>query len=138
MQTKSVLTVAESTKIIEAARAEAERNQWAVTIAVVDDGDHLLSLLRLDNCAPVGAYIATDKARTAALGRRESKQYEDMINNGRTAFLSAPLSGTLEGGVPVVVNGQVVGAVGVSGVKADQDAQVAKAGAAAVASHANG
>ena len=138
MQTKSVLTVAESTKIIEAARAEAERHQWAVTIAVVDDGGHLLSLLRLDNCAPVGAYIATDKARTAALGRRESKQYEDMINNGRTAFLSAPLSGTLEGGVPVVVDGQVIGAVGVSGVKADQDAQVAKAGAAAVASHANG
>jgi glc operon protein GlcG len=137
MQTKSVLTVAESTKIIEAARAEAERNQWAVTIAVVDDGGHQLALLRLDNCAPIGAYIATEKARTAALGRRESKQYEDMINGGRTAFLSAPLSGTLEGGVPVVVDGQVIGAVGVSGVKADQDAQVAKAGAAAVASSVN-
>jgi glc operon protein GlcG len=133
MLTKSVLTVAESTKILEAARAEAERNQWAVSIAVVDDGGHPLALLRLDGCAPIGAYIATDKARTAALGRRESKQYEEMINNGRTAFLSAPLSGTLEGGVPVIVNGQVVGAVGVSGVKADQDAQVAKAGAAALA-----
>lgn len=133
MLTKSVLTVAESTKILEAARAEAERNQWAVTIAVVDDGGHPLATLRLDGCAPIGSYIAVDKARTAALGRRESKQYEDMINGGRTAFLSAPLSGALEGGVPVIVNGQVVGAVGVSGVKADQDAQVAKAGAAAVA-----
>jgi glc operon protein GlcG len=132
MLTKPVLTVAETTKILDAARAEAEKNQWAVTIAVADDGGHLLSLLRLDGCAPVGAYIAHEKARTAALGRRESKVYEDMINGGRTAFLSAPLTATLEGGVPVIVDGQVIGAVGVSGVKADQDAQVAKAGAAAL------
>ncbi|KAA1014329.1 hypothetical protein FVF58_05550 [Paraburkholderia panacisoli] len=129
MQSKSVLTVVEATRILEAARAEAEKNQWAVTIAVVDDGGHLLALLRLDGCAPVGAYIATEKARTSALGRRESKQYEDMINGGRTAFLSAPLAGTLEGGVPVVVDGQVVGAVGVSGVKPDQDSQVARTAA---------
>jgi glc operon protein GlcG len=133
MLTKSVLSVAETTQILDAARAEAEKNAWAVAIAVVDDGGHLLALLRLDGCAPIGAYIATEKARTAALGRRESKQYEDMINNGRTAFLSAPLAGTLEGGVPVVVGGQVIGAVGVSGVKADQDAQVAKAGAGVLA-----
>jgi glc operon protein GlcG len=132
MLTKPVLTVAETTKILDAARAEAEKNQWAVTIAVTDDGGHLLSLLRLDGCAPVGAYIAPEKARTAALGRRESKVYEDMINGGRTAFLSAPLTATLEGGVPVIVDGQVIGAVGVSGVKADQDAQIAKAGAAAL------
>jgi glc operon protein GlcG len=132
MLTKPVLTVAEATKILDAARAEAEKNQWAVTIAVADDGGHLLSLLRLDGCAPLGAYIAPEKARTAALGRRESKVYEDMINGGRTAFLSAPLTATLEGGVPVIVDGQVIGAVGVSGVKADQDAQIAKAGAAAL------
>jgi len=133
MLTKSVLTVAETTKILDAARAEAEKNNWAVTIAVADDGGHLLSLLRLDGCAPVGAYIAPEKARTAALGRRESKVYEDMINGGRTAFLSAPLAGTLEGGVPVIVDGQVVGAVGVSGVKSDQDAQIARAGIQAIA-----
>jgi glc operon protein GlcG len=126
MQSKSVLTVVEATQILEAARAEAEKNQWAVTIAVVDDGGHPLALLRLDGCAPIGAYIAPEKARTAALGRRESKQYEDMINGGRTAFLSAPLVATLEGGVPIVVDGQVVGAVGVSGVKPDQDSQVAR------------
>ena len=126
MQSKSVLTVVEATRILEAARAEAEKNQWAVTIAVVDDGGHPLTLLRLDGCAPIGAYIAPEKARTAALGRRESKQYEDMINGGRTAFLSAPLVATLEGGVPIVVDGQVVGAVGVSGVKPDQDSQVAR------------
>lgn len=133
MQSKPVLTVAETTRILDAARAEAEKNQWAVTIAVVDDGGHLLGLLRLDNCAPISSAIATEKARTSALGRRESKQYEDMINGGRTAFLSAPLAGTLEGAVPVVVDGQIVGAVGVSGVKAPQDAQVAKAGADSLA-----
>ncbi|AYN97144.1 MULTISPECIES: heme-binding protein [Pseudomonas] len=133
MQSKAVLTVTEVNRILEAARAEAERNQWAVSIAVVDDGGHPLALLRLDNAAPTSGYISTEKARTAALGRRESKGFEDMINGGRTAFLSAPvLAGMLEGGVPVMVEGQVVGAVGVSGVKADQDAQVAKAGAAAV------
>jgi glc operon protein GlcG len=107
-------------------------NDWKVAIAVVDDGGHPLALLRLDGCAPIGSYIAAEKARTAALGRRESKAYEEMINGGRTAFLSAPLSGTLEGGVPVIADGQVVGAVGVSGVQAAQDAQIAKAGAGAI------
>ena len=133
MQTKAVLTVVEVERILQAARQEAEKNQWAVTIAVADDGGHPLALLRLDDSAPISAYIATDKARTSALGRRESKQYEDMINGGRTAFVSVPLSSTLEGGVPIIVDGQVVGAVGVSGVKADQDAQVAKAGILAIA-----
>ncbi len=133
MQSKPILTLEEITPILAAARAEAERNQWHVAIAVVDDGGHPLGFLRLDHASPASAYIATEKARSAALGRRETRLYEEMINNGRTAFLSAPLSGTLEGGVPVIVDGQVVGAVGVSGVKADQDAQVAKAGAAAVA-----
>ncbi|HEY4354013.1 MAG TPA: heme-binding protein [Paraburkholderia sp.] len=134
MLSKPTLSIAETTRILDAARAEAEKNKWAVTIAVADDGGHLLGLVRLDGCAPIGAYIATEKARTSALGRRESKQYEDMINGGRTAFLSAPLAGALEGGVPIVVDGQVVGAVGVSGVKAPEDAQVARAGAQSVAS----
>ena len=128
MLTKPVLTVAETTRIVDAARAEAEKNKWPVAIVVADDGGHPLAVLRLDGAAPPTSYIATEKARTAALGRRETKVYEDMINNGRTAFLSAPLQGTLEGGVPVIVEGQVVGAVGVSGVKSEQDAQIAKAG----------
>lgn len=132
MLTKPILTEVEIARILEAARAEAQLNDWKVAIAVVDDGGHPLALLRLDGCAPIGSYIATEKARTAALGRRESKAYEEMINGGRTAFLSAPLSGTLEGGVPVVADGQVVGAVGVSGVQAAQDAQIAKAGAGAI------
>jgi glc operon protein GlcG len=132
MKTKSVLTQTEVTQILAAARAEAQKNSWAVTIAIVDDGGHLLSLERLDGCAAASAYIATEKARTSALGRRESKGYEEMVNGGRTAFLSAPLLTSLEGGVPVIVGGEVIGAVGVSGVKADQDAQVAKAGADAL------
>jgi uncharacterized protein GlcG (DUF336 family) len=86
----------------------------------------------MDGVAPVSAAIAPAKARAAALGKRETKVYEDMINGGRTAFLSAPLDGMLEGGVPIVVDGQVVGAVGVSGVKSTEDAQIAKAGIAAL------
>ena len=80
----------------------------------------------------MSGYIATEKARAAAMGRRETKQYEDMINNGRFAFLGAGIPGALEGGVPIVVNDTVIGAIGVSGVKSEQDAAVAKAGAAAV------
>lgn len=128
MQTKSVLGLAEIDTIMAAARAEAGQHGWPVAIALVDDGGHPLALVRLDGASPASAHIAIEKARTSALGRRESKAYEDMINGGRTAFLSAPLAGTLEGGVPVVVDGHVVGAVGVSGVKSEQDAQVAKAG----------
>ena len=129
MNRKAVLSQAEVSQIIKAAHAEAQANQWAVTIVVVDDGGHPLALERLDGCAPGSAYIATEKARTSALGRRGSKNYEDMINGGRYAFLSAPLLTSLEGGVPIVFDGQVMGAVGVSGVKPEQDAQVAKAGA---------
>lgn len=129
MLTKAVLSLSDAQRILHAARAQADANHWNVAIAVVDDGGHPLALERLDGCAPIGAYIATEKARTAALGRRESKGYEDMVNGGRNAFLSAPLLTSLEGGVPVLVDGQVVGAVGVSGVKAEQDAQIAHAGA---------
>lgn len=132
MHHKAVLSQTEVTRIINAARAEAQHNGWAVAIAVVDDGGHPLALERLDGCAPIGAYIATEKARTSALGRRESKGYEEMVNGGRSAFLSAPLLTSLEGGVPILVEGQVIGAVGVSGVKAEQDAQVAKAGIVAL------
>ncbi|MDG9889989.1 MULTISPECIES: heme-binding protein [Pseudomonas] len=128
MLQKKVLGANEVKAILDAAVAEAQQQGWAVSIAVSDDGGHLLGMTRLDGCAPVGAYIAIEKARSAALGRRETKGYEDMVNSGRTAFVSAPLITSLEGGVPVIVDGQVVGAVGVSGVKADQDAQVAKAG----------
>lgn len=133
MKTKHFLELEDVKKIAAAAEAEAIKNQWAVTIAICDDGGHLLWLQRLDGAAPVSAHIGPAKARTAALGRRESKVYEDIINGGRTAFLSAPtVDGLLEGGVPIVKDGQVIGAVGVSGVKSNEDAQIAKAGIAAI------
>ena len=133
MQTKPVLSLDDVKKIAAAAEAEANRNNWKVVISIVDDGGHLLWLQRLDGVAPVSAYIAPAKAKTAAMGKRESKIYEDMINNGRMSFMTAPnIEGMLEGGVPIVVDGHVVGAVGVSGVKSAEDAQIAKAGIAAL------
>jgi len=133
MNSKKVLSLSDVHTIIQAARTEATQQQWAVCIAIVDDGGHPLALERLDGCAPISAYISLEKARSAALGRRETKTYEDMVNAGRSAFLSAPLLTTLEGGVPIIVEGQVIGAVGVSGVKSDQDAKIAKAGITAIA-----
>ncbi len=133
MQNKPFLGIEDVRRIAAAAEAEAAKNQWAVAIAVVDDGGHLLWLQRLDGAAPISAQIAPAKARTAALGRRESRLYEEMINGARTAFLSAPgLEGMLEGGVPVMRDGHCLGAVGVSGVKASEDVQIARAGIAAL------
>ena len=133
MQQKPYLALEDARRIAAAAESEARANRWAVTIAVVDDGGHLLWLQRLDGAAPISAQIAPAKARTSALVRRESKVYEEMINGGRTAFLSAPtLEGMLEGAVPVMIDGHCVGAVGVSGVKSSEDAQIARAGIAAL------
>jgi uncharacterized protein GlcG (DUF336 family) len=133
MKNKATLESADVKRILAAAEAEAIKSQWAVTIAIVDDGGHLLALQRLDGAAAISAHIAPAKAHTAAMGRRESKVYEDVINQGRTSFLSAPLLfGMLEGGVPIVQDGQCIGAVGVSGVKSSEDAQVARAGIAAL------
>lgn len=136
MQTKSVLTLEDLRRMALAGEALALARGWAVSIAIVDDGGHLLWLQRLDGAAPISAQIAPAKARTAALGRRESKVYEEVINQGRVSFLSAPLEGMLEGGVPVLVDGQCIGAVGVSGVKSSEDAEVARAAIAALATPA--
>jgi glc operon protein GlcG len=132
MKTKPLLTLDDLRSIAAGAEAEAEAHGWAVTVAIVDDGGHLAWLQRLDGAPPISAEIAPAKARTAAVGRRESKVYEEMINQGRASFLSAPLQGMLEGGVPIVVDGHCVGAVGVSGVKSSEDAQIARAGIAAL------
>jgi uncharacterized protein GlcG (DUF336 family) len=134
MRQKPALTLDDVKRIGAAAESEAVKNAWPVTIAIVDDGGHLLWVQRLDGAGPMSAQIAPAKARAAALSRRESKFYEDVINQGRAAFLSAPVEGLLEGGVPVMVEGQCVGAVGVSGVKSAEDAQIAKAGIAALSS----
>lgn len=135
MKTRPVLEMTDVNRIAEAARSEAQRNGWAVSIAIVDDGGHLLWLQRLEDAAPISSYICQEKARTAALGRRESREYEERINAGRTSFLSVPkLEAMLEGGVPIVVDGACVGAVGVSGVQSSEDAQVARAGISALGS----
>lgn len=135
MKTRTTLELADVKTILAAAEAEALANQWAVTIAIVDEGGHLLALQRLDGAPPISAHIAPAKAHTAALGRRESKVYEDVINGGRMSFLSAPtVQGMLEGGVPILKDGFCLGAVGVSGVKSSEDAQIAKAGIAALSS----
>jgi glc operon protein GlcG len=133
MKNKAVLELADVKAVAAAAEAEAVANHWAVCIAIVDDGGHLLWLQRLDGTAPVSAHIAPAKARTAALGRRETRSYEEIINGGRTSFLSAPaIDGMLEGGVPILKDGQCIGAIGVSGVKSSEDAQIARAGIAAL------
>jgi glc operon protein GlcG len=133
MKHKPVLTLEDVKRMAAASEAEALKNQWAVSIAIVDDGGHLLWLQRLDGAAPLSSHIAPAKARTAAVGRRESRLYEEMINQGRTSFLSVPFAdGLLEGGVPVMVDGQCAGAIGVSGVKSSEDAQIARAGIAAL------
>jgi uncharacterized protein GlcG (DUF336 family) len=133
MITKPVLTLADVDAILAAARAEAVRNRWEVTIAVVDDGGFLQGLARMDGASKFSSQMAEHKARTAALSRRETKGFEELIAGGRLAFLTAPgLKAMLEGGVPVLHEGHLVGAVGVSGVKSHEDAQVARAGIAAL------
>lgn len=132
LPTKSYLRLADAKRMLAAAEAHAVANQWAVTIVVVDESGTPLASLRLDGCASLGGQIAAEKARVAVLSRRDSGFYETMINQGRTAFLSAPVSGLLEGGVPVIADGHCIGAIGVSGVKSEQDAETARAGIAAL------
>lgn len=132
MKSKPVLTLDDVKKIAAAAEAEAVKNNWAVTISIVDDGGHLLWLQRLDGAAPVSAWIGPQKAITAAIGRRETAVYEKMVNEGRMSFLAVTPVTPLEGGVPIIVDGQHVGAVGVSGVKSSEDVQIARAGIAAL------
>lgn len=130
---KPFLSLSDAKRIAAASEAEAVQNQWPVTVAIVDDGGHLLWLARLDGAAPLSAQIAPAKARTSALGRKETRVYEESINGGRTAFVTATgVDGLLEGGVPILVDGHCIGAVGVSGVKSSEDAQVARAGVAAL------
>ena len=131
MRTRPALTLADVKTIAAAAEAEALRQGWVVTISVCDDGGHLVWLQRMDGAPPMSAAVAPEKARTCVLTRRPSKALEDMVNSGRYAALKMPLV-PLEGGEMIVVDGEVVGAVGVSGVKADEDAQVARAGVAAI------
>jgi uncharacterized protein GlcG (DUF336 family) len=129
MKNKLCLTLADVKLIAAGCESEALRQHWAVTISIVDDGGHLLWLQRLDDAPLTSMQIATGKAYTSAMGRRASKAYEEVVAGGRNAFLSIPGGLTfVEGGEPIIINGETVGAVGVSGAKSPEDAQVARAG----------
>jgi uncharacterized protein GlcG (DUF336 family) len=128
VKTRPELTLADCEKIAAAALAEARRNKWSVAIAILDDGGHLLHFVRMDGATPASAAISVEKARTAALSRRPSAMWEQRIKEGRTAMLKMPGILPVQGGVPILVDGACVGAVGVSGVQSHEDEQVAQAG----------
>jgi len=131
MKTKPVLTSEDCDRIHAACRAEAEKNKWIVTVAIVDDGGHVLLVKRMDGAAPVTAEIAVQKSRGAAIARRSTKVTEDRIAAGRLALLRMPPL-PVQGGVPIMVQGECVGAVGVSGVQSHEDEQVCNAGLTAL------
>lgn len=126
---KKALTIAEAKKALAASVAEAQKNNWNVVIAVVDDGGHLVALERMDKAQKASIDIAIGKAKAASMFRRPSAALEDAIAKGRNALLSVEGYALMQGGMPIVVNGDVIGAVGVSGVQSTQDEQIAKAGA---------
>ncbi|MBZ5643453.1 MAG: heme-binding protein [Acidobacteriia bacterium] len=131
MRNKLCLGISDAQKIVAAAKVEAENNKWAVSIAVVDDGGFLVALERLDGAVGQSAGIATLKAQTAAMARTPTKALEDVVKE-RPATGAFPGRLSVQGGVPILVNGECVGAVGVSGVKSFEDEQVAKAGLRAI------
>lgn len=126
---KKVLTLEGAKKVAAAAEAEAKKNNWNVVIAVVDDGGNLLYLQRIDGTQTGSIQVAIDKARTAQAFKRPTKVFEDAIAGGRNALIALHGALPLEGGLPILVGGQLVGAIGVSGVKSTEDGQIAKAGA---------
>lgn len=132
MKMKFVLTLADAKRVAAAAVEEAQRNGWSVVIAIVDDAGLLVYLERLDGVQPASCDIAQAKARAAALFRRPSKALEETVAGGRVALLSLPHIIPVEGGLPLVHEGQVIGAIGVSGVQSFEDGIVAKAGADAL------
>src|SRR2546427_6555729 len=131
---KKGLTLDGAKKVIAAAVAEAKsKNAPGGAIAVVDEGGNLIAVERLDNTFAAGALISIGKARTAVLFKKPTKFFEDVIKNGRTAMVTVKDFTPLQGGIPIFVDGQVVGGVGVSGASsAQQDEELAIAGAAAV------
>ena len=128
MKTKPCLTLK---KIGAACEAEARKNNWNVVIAILDDGGHLLWLARMDGATPANAEIALGMARTAAVSRRSTKVWEDRISGGRLSMLGMPIL-PVQGGVPILHEGQCAGAIGVSGVQSHEDEQIANAGIAAL------
>ena len=128
MKTRPVLTLEDCLKIHAAAQAEARNNNWIVAIAILDDGGHLLHFARMDGATPANAGIALEKGRTAAISRRSTGKWQEMIKGGRTEMIKMPGILPVQGGVPIVADGACIGAVGVSGVQSHQDEQIAQVG----------
>ena len=131
MYLKNALTLADAKAIAAAAEAEAVKNEWRVTIAVFDEGGHLLFLQRLDGASLGSVAVAQEKARTALLFKRPTKAIEEAIAGGRVVMLTLPGATPIEGGLPLLNKGEIIGAIGVSGVQSSQDGQIASAGVAA-------
>jgi len=134
MKTRSMLTLEDCKRIAAAAEAEARKNNWNVCVAIVDDGGHLLHLFRMDGATPANSRIAIAKGRTSAETRRSTAMWEERIKSGRTAMLRMPGVTPIQGGLPIVIDGECIGAVGVSGVQSHEDEQIAKAGIAVLTS----
>jgi uncharacterized protein GlcG (DUF336 family) len=133
MKTKPCLTLDDCKKITAACESEARRNKWDVAIAILDDGGHLLMLERMDGATPANAEIAMQKGRSAAISRRSTKMWEDRIKDGRVSMLKMPVL-PVQGGIPVMYQGECVGGIGVSGVQSHEDEQIAQAGVNTLAS----
>lgn len=127
MRNRPTLTLEDCRRIAGAAEAEARRNGWNVAIAILDDGGHLLHFHRMDGATPANAEIAIEKARTAAVSRRSTKVWEERVAGGRLSMLAMPVL-PVQGGLPIKVGDDCVGAVGVSGVASHEDEQIGQAG----------
>jgi glc operon protein GlcG len=127
MKTRPMLTLEDCRRITDAAEAEAKKNKWNVCIAILDDGGHLLHLARMDGASPANARIAIEKGRTAAESRRSTAVWQERIK-ARPELLRMPGITPIQGGLPIVVEGICIGAVGISGVQSHEDEQIAKAG----------
>ena len=127
MQTKHYLTLSDAEFLLDHAHQYAIQNSFNVSIAVVDETGNLLAMKRMDGAAPMTANLAIEKARCSAMSRRPSKLFEDIIKGGQMGFLTMEsFAGMLEGGEPILYQGQLVGAMGVSGVKSFKDAEIAQ------------
>jgi glc operon protein GlcG len=131
VKTKPCLTLSDLKKIAAGCEAEAIKNKWDVVIAILDDGGHLMWLQRMDGATPFNAQVAVEKGRSAAVSRRSTKNWEDRITAGRNAVLNMPVL-PIQGGLPIMVEGECVGGVGISGVQSHEDEQIAQAGIDAV------
>ena len=127
MRDKPCLTAADAEKAMNACKAEAQKNKWNVSIAVLDEGGYLLAFHRMDGAAPISAEVSIGKARTSAMTRRPSKFFEDRVKE-RPAFVTFPAGLLIQGGLPIMHRGECVGAIGVSGVQSFEDEQVAQVG----------